>query len=157
MVDDVYKVELHEGNTMVIPTGWIHAVVSLDDSWGHIHLTPCAAYSYGHTGVRRELSAFLQCCHTYGILAANAQYSLTPNIAELKVRNIEIATQVPKKFRFPMFSKYGFDSYLKTTSSVDILGFVGTSGIRFCETLNYLEGQPCQLESLNQCQLWPNF
>ena len=26
--------------------------------------------------------------------------------AEIKVRNIEIATQVPKKFRFPMFSRY---------------------------------------------------
>jgi hypothetical protein len=24
---------------------------------------------------------------------------------EIRVRNIEIATQVPKKFRFPMFSK----------------------------------------------------
>lgn len=28
MVDDVYKVELRAGNTMIIPTGWIHAVVS---------------------------------------------------------------------------------------------------------------------------------
>ena len=28
MVDEVFKVELVEGNTMIIPTGWIHAVVS---------------------------------------------------------------------------------------------------------------------------------
>lgn len=27
MVDEVFKVELVEGNTMIIPTGWIHAVV----------------------------------------------------------------------------------------------------------------------------------
>jgi F-box/leucine-rich repeat protein 10/11 len=29
MVDEVVKVTLHEGNTMFIPTGWIHAVVSM--------------------------------------------------------------------------------------------------------------------------------
>jgi F-box/leucine-rich repeat protein 10/11 len=28
MVDEVVKVTLHAGNTMIIPTGWIHAVVS---------------------------------------------------------------------------------------------------------------------------------
>ena len=28
MVDEVFKIELHDGNTMIIPTGWIHAVVS---------------------------------------------------------------------------------------------------------------------------------
>jgi F-box and leucine-rich repeat protein 10/11 len=27
MVDEVVKVELTTGNTMIIPTGWIHAVV----------------------------------------------------------------------------------------------------------------------------------
>jgi F-box/leucine-rich repeat protein 10/11 len=27
MVDKVTRVELREGNTMIIPTGWIHAVV----------------------------------------------------------------------------------------------------------------------------------
>lgn len=27
MVDEVYKVVLQEGNTMIIPSGWIHAVV----------------------------------------------------------------------------------------------------------------------------------
>lgn len=29
MVDKVYKVELSQGNTMLIPTGWIHAVVRM--------------------------------------------------------------------------------------------------------------------------------
>lgn len=28
MADAVYKVELTAGNTMIIPAGWIHAVVS---------------------------------------------------------------------------------------------------------------------------------
>ena len=28
MVDEVFKVELVQGNTMIIPSGWIHAVVS---------------------------------------------------------------------------------------------------------------------------------
>jgi len=27
MVDEVFKVELKQGNTMIIPSGWIHAVV----------------------------------------------------------------------------------------------------------------------------------
>jgi F-box and leucine-rich repeat protein 10/11 len=29
MVDEVIKVELTTGNTMIIPTGWIHAVVRM--------------------------------------------------------------------------------------------------------------------------------
>ncbi|KAG6813095.1 hypothetical protein H0H92_013949 [Tricholoma furcatifolium] len=32
MVDDVYKVELKEGNTMIIPAGWIHAVYTPVDT-----------------------------------------------------------------------------------------------------------------------------
>ena len=31
MVDEVFKVELVQGNTMIIPSGWIHAVVSTID------------------------------------------------------------------------------------------------------------------------------
>ena len=27
MVDDVFRIDLSAGNTMIIPTGWIHAVV----------------------------------------------------------------------------------------------------------------------------------
>jgi len=33
LVDEVFKVELVEGNTMIIPTGWIHAVVSFFSSF----------------------------------------------------------------------------------------------------------------------------
>ncbi|GLB35227.1 putative protein with domain family that is part of the cupin metalloenzyme superfamily [Lyophyllum shimeji] len=71
MVDEVFKVELTQGNTMIIPTGWIHAVY-----------TPVDTLVFGGN--------FL---HSYNVLT------------QLRVRNIEIATQVPKKFRFPMFSK----------------------------------------------------
>ncbi|KAM0748242.1 Clavaminate synthase-like protein, partial [Meredithblackwellia eburnea MCA 4105] len=32
MVDEVYKIELGPGNTMIIPTGWIHSVYTPEDS-----------------------------------------------------------------------------------------------------------------------------
>lgn len=32
LVKDCYKVELYEGNTMMIPTGWIHAVFTPEDT-----------------------------------------------------------------------------------------------------------------------------
>ncbi|KAF9452791.1 jumonji superfamily protein [Macrolepiota fuliginosa MF-IS2] len=82
MVDEVYKVELKEGNTMIIPSGWIHAVY-----------TPVDTMVFGGN--------FL---HSYSIQT------------QLRVRNIEIATSVPKKFRFPLFSKlcwYVGDKYLR--------------------------------------------
>ncbi|KAI0302356.1 hypothetical protein B0F90DRAFT_1714157 [Multifurca ochricompacta] len=71
MVDEVTRVDLSEGNTMIIPTGWIHAVY-----------TPQDALVFGGN--------FL---HSY-----NAKL-------QLKVHEIEIATHVPKKFRFPLFSR----------------------------------------------------
>ncbi|RDB21548.1 JmjC domain-containing histone demethylation protein 1 [Hypsizygus marmoreus] len=71
MVDEVIKVELAQGNTMIIPTGWIHAVY-----------TPVDTLVFGGN--------FL---HSYDVAK------------QLRVWNIEISTQVPKKFRFPMFSK----------------------------------------------------
>ncbi|KAF8197423.1 jumonji superfamily protein [Pholiota molesta] len=82
MVDEVFKVELVEGNTMIIPTGWIHAV----------H-TPVDTLVFGGN--------FL---HSYDVAT------------QLRVREIEIATQVPKKFTFPMFTKlcwYVGDKYLR--------------------------------------------
>ncbi|TFK42857.1 jumonji superfamily protein [Crucibulum laeve] len=82
MADEVYKVELTQGNTMIIPTGWIHAVY-----------TPVDTLVFGGN--------FL---HSYNVAT------------QLRVRNIEIVTQVPKKFRFPMFSRlcwYVGDKYLR--------------------------------------------
>ncbi|KXN90450.1 JmjC domain-containing histone demethylation protein 1 [Leucoagaricus sp. SymC.cos] len=82
MVDEVFKVELQAGNTMIIPSGWIHAVY-----------TPVDTIVFGGN--------FL---HSYSVPT------------QLRVRNIEIATSVPKKFRFPQFSKlcwYVGDKYLR--------------------------------------------
>ncbi|KIJ43994.1 hypothetical protein M422DRAFT_168927, partial [Sphaerobolus stellatus SS14] len=72
LVDEVVKVELTEGNTMIIPTGWIHAV----------H-TPIDSIVFGGN--------FL---HSWNVAT------------QLRVRDIEISTHVPKKFRFPLFTKY---------------------------------------------------
>ncbi|TDL27186.1 jumonji superfamily protein [Rickenella mellea] len=71
MVDEVFKVELQEGHTMIIPTGWIHAV----------H-TPTDSLVFGGN--------FL---HSYDVAM------------QLRIRDIEISTHVPKKFRFPFFVK----------------------------------------------------
>ncbi|PBK77816.1 Clavaminate synthase-like protein [Armillaria solidipes] len=82
MVDEVVKVSLTAGNTMIIPTGWIHAVHTPEDT-----------LVFGGN--------FL---HSYDVAT------------QLKVRDIEIATSVPRKFRFPMFSKlcwYVGDKYLR--------------------------------------------
>ncbi|KAG9089737.1 JmjC domain-containing histone demethylation protein 1, partial [Ceratobasidium sp. 392] len=82
LVDKVIKVELTEGNTMLIPTGWIHCVY-----------TPTDSLVFGGN--------FL---HSYNIAT------------QLRVRDIEIATRVPKKFRFPFFTKicwYAADKYVR--------------------------------------------
>ncbi|KAI0670700.1 Clavaminate synthase-like protein [Trametes maxima] len=71
MCDEVFKVELKTGNTMIIPTGWIHAVY-----------TPADTLVFGGN--------FL---HSYNVPT------------QIRVREIEIATHVPKKFRFPHFSR----------------------------------------------------
>ncbi|KAJ6547217.1 JmjC domain-containing histone demethylation protein 1 [Mycena capillaripes] len=82
MVDEVTKVVLTAGNTMIIPSGWIHAVLTPEDSL---------------------------------IFGGNFIHSFSMPM-QLKIRKIEIATQVPKKFRFPLFSKlcwYVGDKYLR--------------------------------------------
>jgi len=82
LVDKVYSVELVQGNTMIIPTGWIHAVY-----------TPVDTLVFG----------------------GNFLHSLNV-VTQMRVRDIEIATHVPKKFRFPLFTKlcwYVGESYLR--------------------------------------------
>ncbi|KAJ6500350.1 jumonji superfamily protein [Mycena sanguinolenta] len=82
LVDEVVKVTLTQGNTMIIPSGWIHAVY-----------TPVDTIVFGGN--------FL---HSFAMPM------------QLKIRKIEIATQVPKKFRFPLFTKlcwYVGDKYLR--------------------------------------------
>ncbi|EJD53426.1 Clavaminate synthase-like protein [Auricularia subglabra TFB-10046 SS5] len=82
LVDEVIKVQLEEGNTMIIPSGWIHAVY-----------TPTDALVFGGN--------FL---HSHSIKT------------QLRVREIELATGVPKKFQFPLFPKlcwYVGEKYLR--------------------------------------------
>ncbi|QRV86082.1 JmjC domain, hydroxylase [Ceratobasidium sp. AG-Ba] len=82
LVDKVIKVELTEGNTMIIPTGWIHCVY-----------TPTDSLVFGGN--------FL---HSYNIAT------------QLRVRDIEISTRVPRKFCFPFFTKmcwYAAEKYVK--------------------------------------------
>ncbi|PVG02717.1 hypothetical protein CPB86DRAFT_750518 [Serendipita vermifera] len=71
MADEVVRVELTAGNTMIIPTGWIHAVYTPADSL---------------------------------VFGGNFVHSLDMK-NQLRVQEIEIRTRVPKKFRFPMFTK----------------------------------------------------
>lgn len=61
MCDDVYKVELQTGNTMIIPTGWIHAVVCHFKFGRYIalRLTFPLVYTKGHASIRREFPAFI--------------------------------------------------------------------------------------------------
>ncbi|GAA5994805.1 hypothetical protein JCM5350_001883 [Sporobolomyces pararoseus] len=69
--DEVLKIELKEGNTAFLPTGWIHAVYTPADSI---------------------------------VIGGNFLHSL--NIpTQLRIYEIELATKVPKKFRYPHFVK----------------------------------------------------
>ena len=106
MVDEVVKVTLYPGNTMIIPTGWIHAVVSL------IRFVVCKFQrTFQHTPTDSLVFGgnFL---HSYNVgtrkylkYHPSVTYNLT-RVTELKVIDIEKATRVPKKFRFPYFTKY---------------------------------------------------
>lgn len=51
MVDEVVKVTLYPGNTMIIPTGWIHAVVSSSDCKNCIITTKFPAHPHGFARV----------------------------------------------------------------------------------------------------------
>ncbi|KAK9457014.1 hypothetical protein V1511DRAFT_243737 [Dipodascopsis uninucleata] len=71
LVKDCYKVELLKGDTMIIPSGWIHAVYTPVDS-----------------------------------LVIGGNFLTALNLStEIQVSRIEQITKVPRKFRFPHFSK----------------------------------------------------
>ncbi|PPQ63192.1 hypothetical protein CVT24_005737 [Panaeolus cyanescens] len=121
MVDEVVKVELVAGNTMIIPSGWIHAVY-----------TPVDTLVFGGN--------FLQ---SYDVAM------------QFRIREIEIATQVPKKFTFPMFTKlcwYVGDKYLRDLKSPSGGGF----GSRVLEGVlrlsDYLVSEARMLENGNDQQ-----
>jgi hypothetical protein len=94
---------------MIIPSGWIHAVVcpsrtvaglySLGSSIHPSTRSCLAAISSTPTVSQRVRSVSLAFYRWRKAHLANA---------EIRVRNIEIATSVPKKFRFPHFIKYVF-------------------------------------------------
>ncbi|KAG6865888.1 hypothetical protein C0991_010969 [Blastosporella zonata] len=119
MVDDVYKVELKQGNTMIIPAGWIHAVY-----------TPVDTLVFGGN--------FL---HSYDVGK------------QLRVRKIEIATQVPKKFRFPMFSKlcwYVGDKVLRDLKSPSGVSFSDRVHESMSKLADFLVSEVRILESGNE-------
>ncbi|KAF9472602.1 JmjC domain-containing histone demethylation protein 1 [Pholiota conissans] len=117
MVDEVFKVELVEGNTMIIPTGWIHAV-----------FTPVDTLVFGGN--------FL---HSYDVAT------------QLRVREIEIATQVPRKFTFPMFTKFVFfiipQPYISIINISDRLCWY--VGDKYLRDLKALSGASFSLRVLN--------
>ncbi|KAJ8102644.1 hypothetical protein POJ06DRAFT_298974 [Lipomyces tetrasporus] len=71
LVKECHKVQLTEGDTMIIPSGWIHAVYTPVDS----------LVIGGNFLTARDLSM------------------------EIQIAKIEKKTKVPRKFRFPHFSK----------------------------------------------------
>jgi F-box/leucine-rich repeat protein 10/11 len=78
-------VVLIEGDTMIIPAGYIHAVVSDPASYQNktdVQYTPMNSIVFGGNFV-----------HSYDIPA------------QLRLRQIEIDTKVPQRFRFPLFDK----------------------------------------------------
>lgn len=85
MCDEVRKVTLVAGDTMIIPAGYIHAVVGLPKSLGAalmVQFTPVDSIVFGGNFV-----------HSYDIAT------------QLRLRQIEIDTKVPQRFRFPYFDK----------------------------------------------------
>ena len=85
MCDEVRRVVLIEGDTMIIPAGYIHAVVSGVSANGRVltkEYTPMNSIVFGGNFV-----------HSYDIPA------------QLRLRQIEIDTKVPQRFRFPLFDK----------------------------------------------------
>jgi F-box/leucine-rich repeat protein 10/11 len=85
MCDEVRRVVLIEGDTMIIPAGYIHAVVcDLAENKNETdkQYTPMNSIVFGGNFV-----------HSYDIPA------------QLRLRQIEIDTKVPQRFRFPLFDK----------------------------------------------------
>ncbi len=73
MVDEVTKVELSEGNTMIIPTGWVHAVVRcslnplLQSLLISVQYTPQDALVFGGNFLH-SYNAALRMCASSGML-----------------------------------------------------------------------------------------
>ncbi|CDH58254.1 clavaminate synthase-like protein [Lichtheimia corymbifera JMRC:FSU:9682] len=70
-VKKCYAVHIKQGNTMIIPTGWIHAVYTPEDSL---------------------------------VIGGNFLHAMNIG-AQLRVYDVEDATKVPAKFRFPFYKR----------------------------------------------------
>ncbi|KAK9452233.1 uncharacterized protein V1518DRAFT_369966 [Limtongia smithiae] len=107
LVKDCYKVCLSQGDTMIIPSGWIHAVYTPIDS----------LVIGGNFLTMRDLSM------------------------QLKVTDIEKKTKVPRKFRFPLFTKLmWFTAYelLEQSSPKSDLKYSNTEHQGFMDLALYL-------------------
>lgn len=123
LVDEVYKIHLTAGNTMIIPTGWIHAVA-----------TPVDSLVFGGN--------FL---HSYNIAT------------QLRVRQIEISTRVPKKFQFPLFQRlcwYVGEKYLRDIKAKEeftgrvLEGLLALADYLVCEArVMERDGEPARREA----------
>ncbi|KAK4695214.1 hypothetical protein P7C70_g8595, partial [Phenoliferia sp. Uapishka_3] len=88
-VDQVYKIVLKTGNTMIIPSGWIHAVVrSQSPLFSPLILLTLPSCQYTPTDTL--------------VFGGNFLHSLDID-RQLAVYRIELSTKVPRKFRFPHF------------------------------------------------------
>ena len=99
MCDQVYRMDLVEGNTAFIPTGWIHAVVRPP-----LPLPLVLGLSRLGSSLMHTLFAAQYTPADSLVIGGNFLHSL--NIpTQLRVYNIELATKVPRKFRYPHFVK----------------------------------------------------
>jgi hypothetical protein len=77
------------------------------------------------TRLWREFPPFIQRCTSYVCLVSSAtRHSF---LAELRVHEIEIATHVPKKFRFPLFTRSVPPDGNPGFTIMTLIGFAGTS------------------------------
>lgn len=87
---------------MIIPTGWIHAVVRCSTLLciSVLPLMPVVVHAGGLARVWRQLSSLSQ--HRY---AARGMYPIRAGTSadSCQIYRIELATRVPSKFRFPRF------------------------------------------------------
>ena len=84
-----------------------------------------AVYAPRCTRLWRQFPPFIQRCTSYVCLVSSATRHSFP--AELRVHEIEIATHVPKKFRFPLFTRSVLPDGNPGFIIMTLIGFAGMS------------------------------
>ncbi|XP_001606028.1 jmjC domain-containing histone demethylation protein 1 [Nasonia vitripennis] len=124
MVDRCGRITLHAGMTLFIPTGWIHAVYTPQDS-----------LVFGGN--------FL---HSFGI------------DKQLRVAQVEEATKVPHKFRYPFFTEmlwYVLERYVHVLLGRSHLDISGTSSQHMVpENLKHVHLTPLELHGLKSIVMY---